>query len=136
VIAIPPLNTLFPDQSIPLAAFIKPAQIDQYRISGTLLTALPSETEEHLTEISTFSVNYSQENRVAQITGFVEVLADEVDSNEIWIAAVGFNSGQPVGIRKWISPDPVEAGETYPFEIQLYSLGPKIDQVILLSELH
>jgi len=136
VVAIPPLNTFYPDQSIPLTAFIKPAQIDQYKISGSLLTALPSEREEQLTEISTFSVNYSLENKVAQISGVVEVLADEVDSNEIWIAAVGFNAGQPVGVRKWIRSDTVEAGESYPFDIQLYSLGPKIDQIILLSELH
>lgn len=136
VVAIPPLNLLFPDQSIPLAAFIKPAQIDQYRITGTLLTALPSERDQPLTEITNFSVNYSQENKVALITGTVEVLAEEVDSNQIWIAAVGFSSGQPVGIRKWISSESVDPQTSYPFEIQLYSLGPRIDQVVLLSELH
>ena len=136
VVAIPPLNTLFPDQKIPLVAFIKPAQVDQYRVTGTLLTALPSEKTENLTAISDYSVQYSQENTVAQISGIVEVLAKEVDSNEIWIAAVGFSDGEPVGIRKWTSGESVDPETAYPFDIQLYSLGPRIDQVLLLSELH
>ena len=136
VMAIPPLNTLFPDQKIPLVAFIKPAQVDQYRVTGTLLTALPSERIEPLTAITDYSVKYSQENTVAQISGIVEVLATEVDSNEIWIAAVGFSAGKPVGIRKWASAESVDPETSYPFDIQLYSLGPRIDQVLLLSELH
>ncbi len=136
VVAIPPLNLLFPDQAIPVAAFIKPAQADQYRITGTLLTALPSENSEPLTEITDYSVKYSQENKVAEISGIVEVLAGEVDNNEIWIAAVAFSAGEPVGIRKWTSGDPVDPETTYSFEILLYSLGPRIDQVQLFSELH
>jgi len=117
-------------------AFIKPAQIDQYRVTGTLLTALPSERTEPLTAITDYSVMYSQENTVAQISGIVEVLATEGDSNEVWIAAVAFSAGKPVGIRKWASTESVDPETSYPFEIQLYSLGPRIDQVLLLSELH
>ncbi len=130
------MNTLFPEQIIPLAAFIKPALEDQYRVTGTLLTALASELTEPLTSITDYSVEYSQENTVAQISGIVEVLATEVDSNEIWIAAIGFSSGDPVGIRKWTSLEAVDPETAYPFDIQLYSLGPQIDQVLLLSELH
>jgi len=136
VVAIPPLNMLFPDQKIPLSAFIKPAQVDQYRVTGTLLTALPSERTEPLTAITDYSVKYTQENKVAQITGVVEVLATKVDGNQIWIAVVGLSDGEPVGIRKWTSGESVDPETAYPFEIQLYSLGPRIDQVLLLSELH
>jgi len=136
VVAIPPLNTLFPDQKIPLVAFIKPAQVEQYMVTGTLLTALPSERTQPLTAITDNSVKYSQENTVAQISGIVEVLATEVDSNEIWIAAVGLSAGKPVGIRKWASSESVDPETSYPFDLQLYSLGPQIDQVLLLSELH
>lgn len=136
VVAIPPLNFLFPDQKIPLVAFIKPAQTGQYRVTGTLLTSLPSAGTESETTITDFSVNYSQDNKVAQISGIVEVAATKSASNTIWIAAVGFNAGEPVGIRKWTSSDPVNSETSYPFEIQLYSLGPRIDQVLLLSELH
>lgn len=136
VVAIPPLNTLYPDQKIPLTAFIKPAQPGQFQVTATLLTALPSERTEPLTEINDYSVNYSQDNTVAQISGIVEVLADEVDGNEIWIAAAAFSAEEPVGIRKWISTEPVEPGTSYPFDILLYSLGPRIDQVLLLTELH
>jgi len=123
VIAIPPLNSLFPDQKVPLAAFIKPAQMDQYRVTGTLLTALPSKGTKSLTTITDYSVMYYQDNKVAQISGIVEVVAAEVDNNEIWIAAVGFSAGEPVGIRKWTSSDPVDPETSYPFDIQLYSLG-------------
>ncbi len=136
VIAIPPLNTLFPDEKIPLAAFINPAQVDQYRVTGTLITALPSERTQPLTEITDYSVKYSQENKVAQISGSVDVLASAVVGNQIWIAAVAFSAGEPVGIRKWISPESVAPETSYSFNIQLYSLGPRIDQILLLSELH
>jgi len=136
VVAIPLLNMLFPGQKIPLSAFIKPAQVDQYRVSGTLLTALPSQRTEPLTAITDYSVKYTQENKVAHITGVVEVLATKVDGNQIWIAATGLSAGEPVGIRKWTSSGSVDPETAYPFEIQIYSLGPPIDQVLLLSELH
>jgi LysM repeat protein len=136
VIAIPPLNLLLPDQAIPLAAFIKPAQADQYRVTGTLLTALPSEKTESLTKIEEYSITYSQQNMAAEITGFVEILTEELDSNEIWIAAIAFSAGEPVGIRKWASQEITDPETPTPFEIQLYSLGPRIDQIVLLSELH
>ena len=135
-VAIPPLNILFPDQSVPLAAFIKTAQEDQYQVTGTLLTALPSERTKPLTEITDYEIKYSQENKTAEISGNVEVLAAEVDDNQIWIAAVAFSAGEPVGIRKWISPEPVEPETSYSFKILLYSLGPRIDQIQLFSELH
>lgn len=136
VVAIPPLNMLFPDQMISLAAFIKPAQVDQYRVTGTLLTALPSERTEPLTAITDYSIKYTEDNKVAQITGVVEVLAAKVEGNQIWIAAIGLSDGEPVGIRKWTSGESIDAETSYPFDIQLYSLGPRIDQVLLLSELH
>lgn len=136
VVAIPPLNTLFPEDKIPLAAFINPAQKDQYRITGTLITALPSEWTQPLTSIIDYSINYSQENKAAQISGSVNVLATEVDDNQIWIAAIAFSDGEPVGIRKWISQESVEPETSYIFNIQLYSLGPRIDQILLISELH
>ncbi len=136
IVAIPPLNTLYPDQSIPLAAHISPAEMDQYQISATLLTALPSERSEPLTVIADYSIQYSQGNKIAEIKGIVEALETETEEDQVWIAAVAFSEGNPVGIRKWISQKPILAGTVIPFEILLYSLGPRIDQVLLLSELH
>ena len=59
-----------------------------------------------------------------------------MEDNQIWIAAIGLSDGVPVGLRKWTSEDSVDPETAYPFDIQLYSLGPRIDQVLLLSELH
>ncbi len=134
--AYPPLNYLFPGQSIPVAGLIMDADPDQYQISAVMITALPSEREEPLTEITDYTISYALNNTVATIVGSVEVLDTEKKDHQIWIAAAGLSDGDPVGVRKWISTEEIKADTEYSFEINLYSLGPSIDQVLLFSELH
>lgn len=135
-VAIPPLNYLYPGDVLPVSALITDAEENEYQISAVLLTALPSERESPLTEIIDYSIAYSLDNTVATITGSVKVLDTEISDQQIWIAAIGFNNRSPIGIRKWISTDKIEPDTEYTFEIILYSLGPRIDQVQLFSELH
>ncbi|NQS92260.1 MAG: LysM peptidoglycan-binding domain-containing protein [Chloroflexi bacterium] len=136
IIAIPPLNLLFPKQSIVLTAFIPEALPDEGQVSGILLTSLRSEQTEPQTEISDYTIQYSQENRIAIIRGEFKILNPESKGDQVWIAAIAFNKGIPVGVRKWVSTDELSPGTAYPFEINLYSLGPRIDQIQLQSELH
>ena len=136
VIAIPPLNILLPGQSIPLTAFIPKTLPDQGQITAILLTSLRSEQTEPLTDITDYSIQYSQENRIARISGVFEILDADSEADQVWIAAIAFKEGIPVGVRKWVSAVELTPGTPYPFEIHLYSLGPRIDQVQLFSELH
>ena len=135
-IAIPPLNYLYPGQAMPVSALITDTEAGEFQISAVLLTALPSERENPLTEVIDYSITYTQDNSVAKITGLVKVGDTETEDRQIWIAAVGYNNRNPVGIRKWIYEADLQPETEYPFELTLYSLGPRIDQVQIFSELH
>ena len=89
-----------------------------------------------MTEVIDYSITYTLDNSVANITGLVKVGDTETEGRQIWIAAVGYNNRSPVGIRKWIYEADLQPETEYPFEITLYSLGPRIDQVLIFSELH
>ena len=134
-IAFAPLNTLFPDQSIPIGALIPDTQVDQNRISTTLLTAYPSNLQDPLVIITDYSLEFASENTVVQVKGDFEILEAGLIGRQVWIVGVGYSEGQPVAHRKWIETDR-EQSNPYSFDFLLYSLGPEIDQVQLFSELH
>jgi len=135
-IAIPPLNYLFPDQTIPLSAFIPPPLPEGYQVTAILITSLPSGRNQALTEILDPEIRYNEDKTIAEITGSVRVEKFTSDENQVWVAAVAYSDGFPVGIRKWISAGELQPGEDIVFEMYLYSLGPPIDKIQLFSELH
>jgi len=135
-IAIPPLNYLYPDQAIPVSAYIPPPLPEDYLITATLLTSLPSEGVNKATEIIDFEINYNEDKTIAEIDGSVKILENPSEENQVWIAAVAYANDNTVGIRKWISNGDHESGIEIEFNINLYSLGPAIDEIKLLSELH
>ncbi len=135
-IAIPPLNYLFPDQTIPVSVFIPPPLPEGYQVSAILITSLPSERDKALTEILDTEIRYNDDKTIAEIAGSVRVKEITTDGNQVWVAAVAYSDGYPVGIRKWISAGELQPGEDIVFEMNLYSLGPPIDKIQLFSELH
>ena len=134
--AIPPLNYLFPDQTIPVSVFIPPPLPEGYQVSAILITSLPSERDKALTEILDPEIRYNDDKTIAEITGSVRVKEITTDDNQVWVAAVAYSDGNPVGIRKWISAGELQPGENFVFEMILYSLGPPIEKIQLFSELH
>jgi LysM repeat protein len=136
VIAISPLNLLFPGQSSPVGVLIEDLPVESIRVTASLLTAFPTDLEESIVEISDFSIHYSQENRIAEISGTFEITEPDLSGQSVWIAGTALNDGAPVGVRKWISREELQGGTPYPFSFQIYSLGPRIDQVQLLAEAH
>jgi LysM repeat protein len=135
-IAIPPLNYLMPGQSIPLTTYINDNLPESFQSNAVLLTSLPIEDFEPRTEITQQEIEFSDENSIVTITGTVIADGDDLKDHQVWIAAVGFSDGIPVGVRKWISSDTLVAEEELEFELILYSLGPPIDEIELLSELY
>lgn len=134
--AIPPLNYIFPDQSFPLAVFIDTKLPESFQASSVLLTSLPSGDTTQLTEITQQFFHYREDNKIADISGSVKTSVINPKGTQIWIAAVAFNEGLPVGIRKWISSGDLVTDQEISFEFVLYSLGPPIDKIQLYSELH
>ncbi len=135
-IAIPPLNYLFPDQTIPVSAFIPPPLPEGYQVTAILITSLPSERDAALTEILDPEIHFNDDKTIAKIAGSVRVKEFPTDEDQVWVAAVAYAEGYPIGIRKWISAGELQPGADIFFEMNLYSLGPPIDRIQLFSELH
>lgn len=135
-LAFPPLYILYPDQITIVGALIDDAQAEGSQISATLLTAYPSEIKDPTVRITDYSLEYSQENTIAIISGAFEILSADITEDQVWIAGIGLSEGKPAGVRKWVSGGGLELGKVYPFEFNLYSLGPALDQIQLYGELH
>ena len=135
-IAYTPLDILRPGQKLPAESknTVTPSALGQ--ISATLLTAYASDRTEPQVLISDYSLEYSQDNTIAQINGIYEIIKGDDLGDQVWVVAVGLSEGRPVAVRKWISEEGLDMGSPYSFGITLYSLGPQIDQVEVYSELH
>ncbi|MDD5369544.1 MAG: LysM domain-containing protein [Anaerolineaceae bacterium] len=73
----------------------------------------------------------------ARATGQVALADATAQAGEIWVLAVAYGEGQQVvGLRKWESPTGLAGGESLPFDLTVYSLGPDIQRVELLVEAH
>ncbi len=134
--AISPLNYVFPDQSIPLFVFINTKLPESFQANSVLLTSLPSGDTNQLTEITQQFFQYREDNKIADVSGSVKTIISDPKGKQIWIAAVAFSDGLPVGIRKWISSGDLVTNQEISFDFTLYSLGPGIDKIQLYSELH
>lgn len=135
-IAFPPLDILLPDQNTAVGALISELEDDQSLVSATLLTAYPSDQQNPSVRIADYSLEYSQENKIAHVSGAFEILPGEYNGDQVWVAGIGLSQGKPAAVRKWISGEGLEAEKLYPFEFLLYSLGPALDQVLIFGELH
>ena len=135
-IAIPPLDYYFRGQKMPVSIYIPPSLPEVYRVHATVVTAFPSERIRRNTEIIDSDIDYNEDKTIAEISGEVKPKGELDKENQIWIAAIAYHQGQPIGIRKWVSDDNLTANTPIPFHLYLYSLGPDIDKITLYSELH
>ncbi len=134
--AIPPLNYLYPGESLPFQGAFSDPIPDQYELELSLLTALPAEQPPPQIDLSDISIEYSEDRKFARVTGSILVPERLEGFENVWVAAVGFQDNQVVGVRKWASEPPLTPGSLVPFTLQLYSLGPGIDQIDVQAEFH
>lgn len=139
-IAIPPLNLFKEGSRIPLSAYFPPPLPDSYQVYASLLTALPSDEESISLPIQDKVVSLDENGCCALVKGKVSLEnVDQTAVQQIWVAAVAFDDdGQVVGVRKWVSD---EIGSTtdlqnLAFAFYVYSLGPPIAEIQLLTELY
>jgi LysM repeat protein len=135
-IAIPPLDYYFRGQKMPVSVYIPPGLPKDFQVQASVVTAFPSERTKAKAEIIDTNIEYNEDKTIAEISGEVQPKGELVKENQIWIAAIAYHLGNPVGIRKWISDDKLIEDKNIPFQLNLYSLGPEIDKVALISELH
>jgi len=124
------VDTLPPDARIPVYALFPAPFPYPYHVNLILRTALAGSSQ-HL-EIVDRSVVYSADGLSAHVTGHV----NPGDSNpkNLAIIAAGYSGGRPAGVRRLEIADPLSIGQTIPFDLWVYSVGPLMDQVELFVE--
>lgn len=137
-IAIAPLNLLPVDESIPLVVFIAGERSADITVVADLISAqqVPRSDDRYLnvwTEVN--KVEVSQDGSYAEVMGMYGLPKKSLSATQIWIVAIAYNEeGEVVGVRKLEEVSLLEPGQSRPFSINLFSLGPSIDEVKVLAE--
>ncbi|MFO7943364.1 MAG: LysM peptidoglycan-binding domain-containing protein [Anaerolineales bacterium] len=137
-IALPPINILNKGDQIPLSAYFPPPTPETYRVFASLLTALPSAVEAKPLPIEDQDITYREDRHLAMITGKVNLEnVDQTMFQEIWVIGIAFDGeGEVAGIRKWVSDKGLSSPDlqSVSFQFNVYSLGPPIAEIKLITE--
>jgi LysM repeat protein len=134
---ITPLNLLQAGKSIPLTAYFPPPNPKDFQAQVELGTVLPIQPESQRyikTILEDTEIHIAESGLQARVSGNLTIPGEEV-AGLIWVVAFAYDKdGALIGFRKWESVESLTAKETMFFEINLYSLGPPIDHVEILTE--
>jgi len=134
---ITPLNLLQSGKSIPLTAYFPPPNPQVFQAQVELSTVLPiqSDSQRYIKTIfEDTNIHMKDSGLQAKVSGNLTI-SGEVTAELIWVVAFAFDKdGGLIGFRKWESLESLTESEYLFFEINLYSLGPTIDRVEILSE--
>jgi len=137
-IALPPINILGKGNQIPLSAYFPPPTPETYRVFASPMTALPSTADEKPLPIEDQDISYTEDRQMARITGKVNLEnVDQTTFQEIWVIGIAFDEeGEVAGIRKWVSDQDLSSADlqSVSFQFNLYSLGPPIADIKLITE--
>ncbi len=143
--AFPPLNLLPPGGFLPLAAYIPPPAPRSFDASAELLSALPvpPESGRYLDLVQMdVEVEISADGLSAQVSGALSLAGGAAPSagsggipaQKVYALAVAFDeAGRIVGLRRW-DGGALTSGGTLPFDLLVYSAGPRIASVSVLAE--
>jgi LysM repeat protein len=136
-VAIPPLNVLPPNTSLPLTAFF-PAPIPadaQPRVQTLTAIVIPANDARYLpVSLSGTSVVIAADGLTARISGQVILPADSAPAKTIWVAAVAYDAaGRVVGFRRWEGGG-IQPGGSLTFDFAVASLGSGMKRVELVVE--
>ena len=136
-VAIPSLNVLHPEEKIPLAAFFSPPLPSTFQVSAALLTSLSASEQMAQTSITNQDITYSSNHQQATLTGTISLLVESLPVQQIWIVGIAYDADKNmIGSRKLMIDTELAPGQSLSFTITVFSLGPPIDHVQLLSEAH
>lgn len=136
--AYPPLNRLAAGEALPLAVHFPAPAARDFSASIELLTALPlpeGDSRYIRLEISGENTTLADDRLSAEVVGSLALAAQQPPAGQVTLAAVAFDeTGRVVGLRRWESDQPLEAGQSLPFRVQVYSSGAPIARVMVFSE--
>lgn len=137
-IALPLLNRLPGQSTLILAAYFAAPVPEPFQASAELLTALPiPDGARYLpAQLQGVKIQIATDGATAKASG--QVLLDKnspAAAKTIWVAATAYDAqGNPVGIRRWDAPAPINPDQNQPFSLVVSSLGGSIARVDLLVE--
>ena len=135
--ATSPLDVLQPGAALPLMVFFDPPLPASYTPVSELLTALPAvitDTRYLTVTIAVSSLEINSSALQATVRGNASLSSGGQPARLVWLAVVAYDVvGNVVGMRRWEAtgdplPDPL------PFDVNVFSLGPKITRVEVLGE--
>ncbi len=133
------LDVLPPGKSTVLVARFLDAPPPPYRVAARVLRALPLPAESQSQRYATARVRGLQisiAGMVARVKGEV-VLPKDAALKAVWVLGVAYGpQGQPVGVRRWEAPLPIDAKTPNAFDFEVYSVGPPIQRVEVQAEAH
>lgn len=137
-LAISPLNLLSSGNTISLIATFPGPIPEGFRPQAILNTALPISPDDKRYIDLEISIEDQLINGIsARVRGkVINANVDEpLTAQVIWLAAIAYDDAQqPIGIRKLEMETELLPENSLPFEINVYSLGPSIANVIILGE--
>jgi LysM repeat protein len=131
-----PLNLLPPGFTMPLGVMF--SQSVDLAVATTNSSFLAQTIEgRYVLMVVDWEINADQSSDLGTIvSGSVQVSPDnEFGTDEVGMLVTAFDqNGNVVGFRKWDRTESVAIGESFEFEIEVFSLGPPIARVEVLVE--
>jgi LysM repeat protein len=134
------LNILPAGASLPLTAYFPPPVPDPLQVDAQVSMVLPlneGDSRYPKAEIEDLAVVIAPGGLSAEVSGEVVLKEEGVQATAVWVAVAAYDSqGNPTGLRRWESSQPLKAGESLPFKFKVYASGEAINQVKSLAEAH
>lgn len=144
---ITPLNLLPAGESMPVAVFFSSTVSEDFTAYADRLTALavPKRNERYLNaSVKVDLVEIDSTGLQAKVRGVIELPKKSPPAHRLWLAGIAYDADeQVVGARKWEASGNedgddakyvLNSGDSLPFDLEVYSLGPEIRRVDVLVE--
>lgn len=144
-----PLNILLPGEAVPLVVYFPSPIPENYTVGTDQFNTfvVPEGTDRYLTtKKSIDQVEIKPDGLSAVVGGEVGLPKKSKPAQLIWLLAVAYDAnGNVVGARRFDlrdlenqgeEPVRLQGGESLPFKVEIFSLGPPIAHVGLLVEMH
>jgi LysM repeat protein len=132
--ALPPLDIIPPDASLPAFVFFPnaPANVN---IQVQLLSALQLTRNNELYLPPVLNNTLAQmDGQTARLSGQIHLPSDAQAATQVWVAAVAYDKGSRViGVKRW-EGGAIQPGTSIPFNFVISSMGSAIDAVEFVVE--
>jgi LysM repeat protein len=133
-----PLDILYPGKAMPLTAYFPPPLPASFQADFQMIDALQvmDGTTRYLeTKIEDLEIKINPDGLSVTLNGDIVLINSTASSKKVWVAGIAYDaSHQVVGVYRWVSANPLLAGQQLPFTLQVYSTGASITDVEVLAQ--